>query len=314
MNCSRWRWLALACWLGGGVAAVGSAAPDPPAPPVRSEVQAVTAKSTAANEPTRKLRIVLLVDKKDHGVNEHDYPLWQERWALLLGGRTASTATQVNLFGPAIADPKANAGAENVEVICACNWPTDEQFASAHVIVAFCYLSWTDDHKRQLQQHLDRGGGLVLIHSATWTKPRADAGVATLTGVGGFTRYRHGPVQLEITARDHPICRSLPPKLSFLDETYWPPTPSITGDRVTTLATSREKTDAAGEATTPQPMFWVYPTSHGRVFGCVLGHYTWTFDDPWFRLLVLHGIAWAAGEPVTRFDSLVLRGARVVDK
>ncbi|MCX6909518.1 MAG: ThuA domain-containing protein [Verrucomicrobia bacterium] len=257
---------------------------------------------------------MLLADKKDHREHEHDYPVWQERWALLLGGRTASAATQANLFGPAAADAKAGAGAANVEVLCARGWPTGEQFASANVVVAFCYLAWSDERKQQLKQYLERGGGLVLIHSATWTKPKADADVAALVGVGGFTRYRHGPVQLEITAADHPICKGLPPKISFLDEPYWPPIPPLAGNRVTTLAVSCEKTEPTGEQTSPQPMFWTCQTGRGRVFGCVPGHYTWTFDDPWFRLLLLRGIAWAAGEPTSRFDPLALRGARVADK
>jgi type 1 glutamine amidotransferase len=60
-------------------------------------------------------------------------------------------------------------------------------------------------------------------------------------------------------------------------------------------------------------MFWTYETGRGRVFGCVPGHYVWTFDDPWFRLLLLRGIAWAGGGSVYRFDPLVLRGARVAE-
>ncbi len=314
MNRTRWPGWVLACWLGGSAVVVCGAAPDPPEPPARSEVEAVLAKATAAKGAARQLRIVLLADKKDHGVNEHDYPLWQERWALLLGGRAASTATQVNLFGPAIVDPMAGVGAEKVDVMCARGWPTDDQFASADVVVAFCYLSWSEEHKRQLKQYLDRGGGLVLIHSATWTKPRADAGVAALVGVGGFTRYRHGPMQLEITARHHPICFGLPPGLSLLDEPYWPPTPPLAADRVTTLASSSEKVEATGEAVSPQPMFWACPSGRGRVFGCVPGHYTWTFDNPWFRLLALRGIAWVSGDSATRFDCLVLRGSRVADR
>jgi hypothetical protein len=43
-------------------------------------------KSPAANK-LRQLNIVLLADKKDHGPNEHDYPLWQKRWSLLIGGK-----------------------------------------------------------------------------------------------------------------------------------------------------------------------------------------------------------------------------------
>ena len=50
----------------------------------------------------------------------------------------------------------------------------------------------------------------------------------------------------------------------------------------------------------------------GRVFVCIPGHYMWTFDDPLYRVLVLRGIAWAAGEAdVNRFNELALIGARV---
>jgi len=306
--------LLLLGWLFDGAATVSVAAPPPPEPAKRTEVEVALAKAGGPEESARKLHIVLLADKKDHREHEHDYPVWQKRWSLLLGGRAASKAEQVNLYGPAIAHPEPGAGAANVEIVRAWSWPTKEQFASANVIVAFCYLSWTDEHQRQIKQYLERGGGLVLIHSATWTKPKASAEVAALTGVGGFTRYRHGEMQVEITATDHPICRGLPPKLSLLDEPYWPPTPPLTGDRVTTLAVSREKPDKDSEQTSPQPMFWTCQTGRGRVFGCVPGHYTWTFDDPWFRLLLLRGIGWTAGEHVRRFDLLALRGARVEDK
>lgn len=306
--------LILVGWLLGGAVTFSVAAPPPPEPALRSEVEKALAKAGGVKESARKLRIVLLADKKDHREHEHDYPVWQERWALLLGGRVASKAGQVNLYGPANTDAKAAAGAEKVEVARAWNWPTEEQFVSADVIVAFCYLAWTDEHQRQIKQYLERGGGLVLIHSATWTKPKASADVAALIGVGGFTRYRHGPMQVEITAADHPICRGLPPKFTFLDEPYWPPTPPLTGDRVTALAVSREKPDKESEQTAPQPMFWTCQTGRGRVFGCVPGHYTWTFDDSWFRLLLLRGIAWAGGEPASRFDHLALRGARVTNK
>ena len=68
------------------------------------------------------------------------------------------------------------------------------------------------------------------------------------------------------------------------------------------------------DETAPQPVFWTYEYGKGRVFGCVPGHYVWTFDDPYFRILLLRGMAWAAGESPYRFDSLVLRGARLRDE
>ena len=67
---------------------------------------ATAAIASAAEEPNiERLHIVLLADEKDHGPpgnGLHDYPLWQKRWALLLGGRAAAQpdVKQVNLHGP----------------------------------------------------------------------------------------------------------------------------------------------------------------------------------------------------------------------
>jgi len=318
---ARLGWVLLLACLGLAAPTVFSAHPVPPPPPARSEVEAVLARAEPRPSPSptnssaslQKLRIVLLADKKDHGAEEHDYPLWQQRWAQLLTGSATSGTNQVNLFGPPIREGKTIPKVENVEVISADGWPTESQFAAADVIVAYCYLPWTESRREQLTQYLHRGGGLVLIHSATWTMPHADPEVAKLVGVGGFSLFRHGPVQLEITATNHAICQGLPIRVPFYDETYWPPTPRIDLARVTVLAVSREGDGAQPQATSPQPLFWICPTGRGRVFGCVLGHYTWTFDDPWFRVLLLRGIGWAARLPVSRLDPLVLCGTRVAD-
>jgi len=261
----------------------------------------------------RPLRIVLMADKKDHGPvgnGLHDYPLWQERWALLLGGRAASDAVQINLHGPAIADAALEEGAPGVSVECATGWPTDQQFATADAIVAFCYLPWNDARKKQVGAYLARGGGLVVIHSATWTQPKADPAVAELLGVGGFTHYRHGVINARVVAKEHPVCRNLPAVLRWDDEIYWPPLFPAAREGVTVLAVSDEN-DKDTAARQPQPVFWCYETGRGRVFGCVPGHRTATFDDPWFRLVVLRGIAWATGGSHFRFDRLASRGARL---
>lgn len=227
----------------------------------------------------RPLRIVLLADRKDHGLNEHDYPVWQERWALLLGGRSASAATQLNLYGPPVRDAEMAEGAADVSVECAREWPSDAQFAAADVIVAFCYLPWTDARKKQVAGYLERGGGLVVIHSAAWTRPKADPEVAALTGVGGFTRYRHGELRVERSAPEHPICRGLPQVLVLNDEPYWPPTPPVDTSCVTVLAVSREATGDGAVRHEAQPLFWTHAAGRGRTFGCVPGHFSWTFDD-----------------------------------
>jgi len=61
----------------------------------------------------------------------------------------------------------------------------------------------------------------------------------------------------------------------------------------------------------PQPQLWSQERGRGRVFVSIPGHYSWTFDDPLFRVLLLRGIAWAAKEPVDRFNDLVWPGADV---
>ena len=86
------------------------------------------------------------------------------------------------------------------------------------------------------------------------------------------------------------------------DETYWKMVGSLKADRV--LATAVEDNQ-------PQPQLWSLERGKGRVFVSIPGHYSWTFDDPLFRVLLLRGIAWAAKEPVDRFNDLVWPGADV---
>ena len=87
------------------------------------------------------------------------------------------------------------------------------------------------------------------------------------------------------------ITENFPKQLHFLDEPYWP----MIGDakKVTVLATVKQ--DGQDE-----PEVWTFEKGKGRVFGCVPGHYTWTQEDPLYRILILRGIAWAAGENNSR--------------
>jgi type 1 glutamine amidotransferase len=67
----------------------------------------------------------------------------------------------------------------------------------------------------------------------------------------------------------------------------------------------------ATEDKEPQPLFWTLEHGKGRVYVSIPGHYSWSFDDPLFRVLLLRGIAWTAREPVDRFNELVWPGADV---
>jgi len=101
----------------------------------------------------------------------------------------------------------------------------------------------------------------------------------------------------------------LPKFRDLYDEPYWPPVGDLS--KATVLATSNEPLKKGSDKRTPQPLFWTARHGKGRIFVCVPGHFTWTFDDPLVRILLLRGMAWAAGESPFRFDPLILRGARV---
>jgi putative heme-binding domain-containing protein len=252
------------------------------APPVRTrtEVAAVLAGSQPVPESLKKLNIVLIDGVKDHGPGEHDYPAWKRSWSELM------------------------AAGKQVEVSTARDFPDTAQIDSADVLVFFQKGSFSLQRSVQFDKFLKRGGGAVFIHWAVNGDDRV-ADFAQRIGLaswGGKISYRHGPLVLDLTNKDHPILRNFGKQLELYDESYW----KLTGDinKVTVLATSHED----GQAT---PQLWLRDHNPGRVLVSIPGHYSWTFDDPLFRILLLRGIAWTANEPLDRFNDLVTPGARM---
>lgn len=251
------------------------------APPLRTPAEVTEALSGAPQPPETKrpLNIVLVDGPKDHGPGEHDYPAWKRVWEELL------------------------MAADNVSVSTAHEFPSEEQLATADVVLFFQKGSFSEQRPAKLDEYLQRGGGAVYIHWAVngndqVTEFSKRIGYASW---GGKISFRHGPLTLDIHNTDHPIVRNFE-QLQLYDESYW----KLTGrpEDVTLLATSTEDG-------TPTPQMWVAEKGRGRVFVSIPGHYSWTFDDPLFRILMLRGIAWTAKEPVDRFNDLVPIGARM---
>jgi len=123
-----------------------------PEPRRRAEVEAVLKGGSPAASPRKRLHVVLVAGKKDHGPGEHDYPLWQRRWLNLLGM------------------------AEDVRVGEAMEWPTQDQLATADVLVFNCANpAWSTAKAADLDAFLERGGGLVYLHFAVNGGTAADA-------------------------------------------------------------------------------------------------------------------------------------------
>jgi putative heme-binding domain-containing protein len=250
-----------------------------PPPRSRAEVEAVLKDSPPPPGPFRKLHVLLATGPKDHGPGEHDYPLWRRRWVKLLDL------------------------APNVLVSECDGWPSRELLNKADVAVFYSNNpGWDQTRAGELDAFLSRGGGAVFIHYAVDGHADTDA-LARLIGLawkGGSSRFRHGPIDLSFPSLQHPITRGIT-QLKLIDESYW----NLTGDpaAVTVLASGKEEGSA-------QPLLWAKEYGKGRVFVSIPGHYTWSFDDPLFRLLLLRGMAWSAHEPADRFQSLIWPGTR----
>jgi type 1 glutamine amidotransferase len=259
----------------------------PPRARTRREVAAVLA-GAVANSPaavssggvdivSSPLHVLLVAGTKDHGPGEHDYPAWLGVWSQLL------------------------AAADGVTVSTAMEWPSQQQLEAANVIVFYQKGSWTAERAQAIDAHLAKGGGLVHIHWAIEGGPAAPdfARRIGLASQATAIKFRHGPLDLTFQAgRNHPIARNFD-RVHFHDESYWRLQGDPAGIRV--LATGVEE----GEA---HPLFWTLEPGKGRVFVSVLGHYSWTFDDPLYRILLLRGIAWSAQQSVDRFNELATIG------
>jgi hypothetical protein len=252
---------------------------QPPPPRDMREVKAVLAGAPEPPAQTRPIHIVLVAGTKDHGPGEHDYPAWLKVWHRLMSR------------------------AKGVKVTTAMDWPTAADLKTADVLVFYQRGSWTPQRTRDIDAYLGRGGGLVYIHWAV--DGGGDApGFAQRIGLawGSGSKFRHGWLELGFEGgRRHPISRNFD-KVKMHDESYW----NLVGDtkKINVLASGVEE----GK---PRPLFWTLEPAQGRVFVSIPGHFAWTFDDPVFRVLLLRGIAWAAREPVDRFNALATPGARI---
>lgn len=243
-----------------------------------------TAKPSAESSTDHKrLRIALVSGPKDHGPDEHDYPLFQKRWSYLL---SLDNRVDISVYN---------------------DWPEDSVFSGPQRAELMVFNSanpgWDSSKAKLLDEYLASGGGLAFVHFALNGRKSPEA-LAQRIGLAcdvPKVRYRHGPLNLKWQQPEHPILKGLP-ELNLEDESYW----NLTGDRaqLQVLATQ----DEDGQT---HPQIWTIEHGRGRVFSTIVGHYSWSFDDPLYRALLLRGMAWAAQRDVDTLLPLATIGARI---
>jgi putative heme-binding domain-containing protein len=234
-----------------------------------------TSSAPGPEEPLKQVRIVLVASKQDHGAGQHDYPHWQTNFHAFLSRARATLVED------------------------AWEWPSAEQFQRADCLVFYYWNhKWTPERYGQVDGFLARGGGMAVFHSATISddSPEELARRIGLAAEPVHVKYIHTPFDLKFVApTNDPITAGFS-KLHFIDEPYWP----MIGDtnRIKVLAvTEREGRE--------RPLVWTFEKGKGRVFASIPGHYTWTQEDPMFRILALRGIAWTMREEPGRFLGLL---------
>ena len=247
-------------------------------------------------EPSRDLTIVWVwgVDKL-HARETHEYAWVLDRY--------------MNVLLPQV---------PRVTVVPSMYFPKKELWEKADLVVFYFWPRdrWDYDLVDAYQK---RGGGLIFIHMAL----SQGSGEELSKRIGLACDYESGmtkwgvlptPVTLTDAALDSPIFKDFPRQFHLADELYW----HLRGDPggITTLVTSPAGPAIANKALDGPPnledldgkkwpVMWTKEVGRGKVFVSVPGHNFFTFNDPYFRIILLRAMAWTMNESFDPFKPLV---------
>lgn len=248
-------------------------------------------------EPSRDLHIVWVwgIDKL-HEKETHEYAWVMDRY--------------VNQLLPQI---------PRVTVTPSMYFPKEELWEKADLVVFYMWPRGEGWDYDLIDAYQERGGGLIVIHMALMQ----GSGEELSKRIGlAWNRKRDGtkwgvlptPVTLAEAARESPILERFPEKFDLADEFYW----ELRGDpaRITPLVTSPagpaiankslsgppKREDLDGKA---WPVMWTTEVGGGKVFVSGAGHNYFTFNDPYFRIILLRAMAWTMNESFDPFKPLV---------
>ena len=269
--------------------------PHPNKPMPKSEVVKLTGEWEGATL-SKDIRILWLYGPEDHGGGEHDYIRVKELFVPMLRSIPRVTVEEAYLF------------------------PSQDQFDRADLMIQFLHLpDLTDKQLNMFQRFVDRGGNVVSIHESCIIRPLARA--EKLAGCIGCSWKGNRDSHWGKFSQDHPLYlktkhpafAGLPDSVQLNDESYWSLLSRENVEVIGTIAPEKEnigksfnnilKTESARSEA-----FWTYHSGKGRVFGTTTGHYTYTFFDPVYRLILFRGIAWCLKEEPAPFMPLVFQG------
>jgi len=139
--------------------------------------------------------------------------------------------------------------------------------------------------RARLLDFVARGGGLVLLHAATWYNwPDWPEYNRVLVGGGTRSHESYGEFAVRVTA-EHPVTAGVPRSFSVRDELYrFEPDPEA-GSEVLAVGTSL--TSGA-----EFPVLWTRTHGQGRLVALTLGHDGAAHEHAAFRTLLQNAVRW----------------------
>lgn len=140
-----------------------------------------------------------------------------------------------------------------------------------------------------LLDHLDRGGGLLCMHSASLCFDDWQGWSRVLGACWDWSKSYHPPLGWTGVRvhGEHPVVEGLR-DFDLVDEVY---------SDLDVLPDVRPLASAAG-----QPLMWARPVRRGRVFYDALGHDTRSYGNEIHRALLQRAALWLLKRPVTVTD------------
>ena len=243
--------------------------------------------ATAQADP---LRVFIRGGVKTHGPNAHEHERFLNDWKVLLAERGMKTDG-------------------------AMDFPSAEQLEQTDVMVMYAEAAGniTPEQRPILEKFIKRGGGLVIIHTASVAnKPDTSPYWKSIIGgswVQGQTKWKEGPMNLYYVENErigggHPITKGAS-NFKLDDEIYYDmdisPDVRVLATAYTPKVKEGKKAPEGAKVNVYdiQPQMWVYErTAEGgtkpyRAFVTIPGHLYSTFSLPQYRAILMRGIAWA---------------------